>query len=475
MTSIVEQVRANLARHSAPDLSEYETLEKRKRAAVLMPLILDEATDSVHIVLSRRALTLRTHPGEVAFPGGRMDPEDPDGAATAIREANEEIGLDPSFVQVATIQEPAISLHKLLVTPVAAYIDCERLLASKSSELKEAEYANASLAGKVIKTLTISPDEVHSVFSIPLDTFLLKKCHEQRQVDASDGSGAEWKFHVFTVTDEFGREYHVWGLTAHFVVEFARLAFGRDPEMRKTEQVLSNLRAYKAPIHPEYEAVDRSKRAAVLLPVILDHETDTIHVILTQRASKLRTHSGEVALPGGRMDADDESIIATALREAAEEIGLNSSDAEVVSVHEPAVSLHRILVTPVCAIISNSLATESDIPKNVPNSKSLAARIMNNLTLSPDEVEHVFTVPLHYFLESRGHSGHDIVGDDGTSTWKIHRFQYVDEFGRSFLVWGMTSYILVQFAKIAFGEEPEFQAFSASERPTLRKKPDFKL
>jgi 8-oxo-dGTP pyrophosphatase MutT (NUDIX family) len=70
-----------------------------RRAAVLV--LLGGGEDDEHdVLLTRRADTLASHPGQVAFPGGRRDPEDPDDAWTALREAQEEVGVDPTDVHV---------------------------------------------------------------------------------------------------------------------------------------------------------------------------------------------------------------------------------------------------------------------------------------------------------------------------------------------------------------------------------------
>ena len=67
----------------------------RTDAAVLVPLFLN-ADGEPSVVLTRRREDLRRHPGEISFPGGRQDPEDTNLSATALREAHEEIGLDPA-------------------------------------------------------------------------------------------------------------------------------------------------------------------------------------------------------------------------------------------------------------------------------------------------------------------------------------------------------------------------------------------
>ena len=70
------------------------------RAAVLVPLLLAPERDDIQVVLTRRRADLRRHAGEISFPGGREDPQDADLAATALREAEEEIGLPPTGVSL---------------------------------------------------------------------------------------------------------------------------------------------------------------------------------------------------------------------------------------------------------------------------------------------------------------------------------------------------------------------------------------
>ncbi len=87
-------------------------VEGRPPAAVLAPIY--DATDGATLILTRRAWHLRSHTGEVSFPGGRFEPLDADLRATALRESHEEIGLDPSLVdvvgrlpQLTTVSSPA--------------------------------------------------------------------------------------------------------------------------------------------------------------------------------------------------------------------------------------------------------------------------------------------------------------------------------------------------------------------------------
>lgn len=91
-----------------------------RASAVLMAFGEVEAGPAV--LLIERAADLRKHPGQVAFPGGSVDPDDADAAAAAVREANEEVGLDPSSVQVlSTLPAIFIPVTGFVVTPVLAW------------------------------------------------------------------------------------------------------------------------------------------------------------------------------------------------------------------------------------------------------------------------------------------------------------------------------------------------------------------
>jgi 8-oxo-dGTP pyrophosphatase MutT (NUDIX family) len=102
------------------DLVEGHRPEAR-RSAVLLPLF--ELNGEVTLVFIRRALTLRNHSGEIAFPGGRTDPTDLSPVMTALREAREEIGLHPEQVQVLGVLAPVFTVvSNYLITPVVAFL-----------------------------------------------------------------------------------------------------------------------------------------------------------------------------------------------------------------------------------------------------------------------------------------------------------------------------------------------------------------
>lgn len=170
---------------------------------MLVPLFEDPRTGGAQVILTERTSTLRAHGGEVSFPGGKRDDADADDVVTALRESQEELGLDPATVDVLGTLRPFLSKYLLSVTPVLAAIPARHAFRP-------------------------NPDEVHSVFACPLEFFLSGSCH--RSSDLELESGAPYRIHSFDYRDEDGREYCIWGLTAAMLIEVARLAYGRDPQ-----------------------------------------------------------------------------------------------------------------------------------------------------------------------------------------------------------------------------------------------------
>jgi len=92
------------------------------RASAVLVLLGEQPPHGPDVLILQRAATLRTHPGQPAFPGGAADPGDADAAATALREAHEEVGLDPASVTVlAQLPRLWIPVSDFVVTPVLAW------------------------------------------------------------------------------------------------------------------------------------------------------------------------------------------------------------------------------------------------------------------------------------------------------------------------------------------------------------------
>ncbi|XP_023736668.1 nudix hydrolase 11 [Lactuca sativa] len=183
----------------------------------------------------------------------------------------------------------------------------------------------------------------------------------------------------------------------------------------------------------ESERSTRPNRAAVL--ICLFEEGDDICVILTQRSSKLSSHSGEVSLPGGRTDEEDTDDIRTALREAEEEIGLDPALVDVVTVLEPFVTKKNVTVVPVMGILWDKQAFNP-----LPN---------------VGEVESIFYAPLEMFLKDENNRRHEEREHGGDKYWL--QYFYYETNNRVYVIWALTAGILIAASSLVFRRPPDFQ------------------
>jgi 8-oxo-dGTP pyrophosphatase MutT (NUDIX family) len=173
------------------------------------------------------------------------------------------------------------------------------------------------------------------------------------------------------------------------------------------------------------------KPSAVLIP-IMQRKTG-LTVLLTMRSTKLRKHSGQIALPGGKIDAEDDNAIATALREAEEEIGLPIANCQVIGalpLHETGTGFE---ITPIVALVN---------PEYTP-------------VLSEDEVSEIFEVPLLHILSPENHNHHELTwtNEDGTHTRDWYGIPSTDLDGTPRHIWGVTARVLRNFYEHLHGEE----------------------
>lgn len=148
-------------------------------AAVLIGLV--ERDHGLSVILTRRADTLRRHTGQIALPGGRRDPgETP--WQTALREAHEEIGLEPAYVSVAGLSTPYCTGTGYLITPVVGFV-------------------------RHGFSLTPNPDEVADIFETPFGFLMDPANLEEHERELPNGERR--RFYAYTHEDRF-----IWGATA---------------------------------------------------------------------------------------------------------------------------------------------------------------------------------------------------------------------------------------------------------------------
>ncbi|MGV3634990.1 MAG: CoA pyrophosphatase [Pseudorhodoplanes sp.] len=173
------------------------------------------------------------------------------------------------------------------------------------------------------------------------------------------------------------------------------------------------------PVVKAIAAVRPIKPAAVLIPVI---DRDEPMVLLTQRTAHLPQHAGQVAFPGGKIDATDASPLAAALREADEEVGLSRDAVEPIGYLDVYMTTLGYRIVPVVARV----------------------RPPFTLTLNPGEVENTFEVPLSFMMEESNHQTH-------SREWQgMMRTYYAIPFGERY-IWGVTAGIFRNLQQKIYG------------------------
>jgi 8-oxo-dGTP pyrophosphatase MutT (NUDIX family) len=153
-------------------------------AAVLVPLV--ERPEGMTVLLTRRADHLNDHPGQISFPGGRIEARDDDDIDAALRETEEEIGLERAHVEVIGCLDTCLTGTGFRVVPVVGLVSPPFTLALDSSEVAEA-------------------------FEVPLSFVLDARNHQRRSAVRPGGDRRE--FYVLPWPDN-----QIWGATARILV-----------------------------------------------------------------------------------------------------------------------------------------------------------------------------------------------------------------------------------------------------------------
>eukprot|EP00977_Amphora_coffeiformis_P010271 scaffold2383_cov161-Amphora_coffeaeformis.AAC.27 len=197
------------------DKQQHQGLKRASVLVLLFPHANDDDESSgmtqLFTVITKRSMNLRTHPGECCFPGGRQDKDDGnDDVRTALREAEEEIGLDPQHVEILGRLPTLESINHLCVTSIVA----------KVKDDVNVENFMRNYPWKINK------DEVDHAFGAPLDFFR----KDPPSMFKVEWSGEEFYMRTYEYYDKQTKTtFSVTGLTAHIVHEVATIAYGSTP------------------------------------------------------------------------------------------------------------------------------------------------------------------------------------------------------------------------------------------------------
>jgi 8-oxo-dGTP pyrophosphatase MutT (NUDIX family) len=198
----------------------------------------------------------------------------------------------------------------------------------------------------------------------------------------------------------------------------SRSASCTDDLIQRIKEALTNREIKRVSAGPGLMAQEPPlARAGVLIPLFC--KDDSYHCLFTRRTNRVKRHQGEISFPGGIYDASDADMVATALREAHEEIGLNPQDVELLGALDEIMTMSDIIVSPVVGFI----------PYPYP------------FVPSPDEIEEIIILPLAGFLAA------GVLSEDyrtyNERTEKVSIYQ-----SGGHVIWGATAKIFRQFLEL---------------------------
>lgn len=180
------------------------TINGCREAAVLVPL--QWVNGKWRVMLTLRTTTVEHHKGEISFPGGGRDPEDPDLLATALRETEEEVGIPPAEIEIFGRLDEIFTIPNYRVRPYVGRIP------------------------DAVST-RVQPDEIEELFYLPLSAFSTPGCFAETAILRN---GAQVPLYFFQV-----QGYTVWGATARIIKQFLEVCMDYTPPVPPGPVVLA--------------------------------------------------------------------------------------------------------------------------------------------------------------------------------------------------------------------------------------------
>ncbi|QFF97565.1 CoA pyrophosphatase [Psychrobacillus glaciei] len=179
--------------------------ETALRSAIMIPLV--QVNEEWHVLFEVRSLTMRNQPGDISFPGGRIDPTDASPLDSAIREAHEELGVDPIYINILGQLSAYIPSSSFVVYPFVATIDDHQIHSFNKQEVEE-------IFTIPVEWLLNYQPYMHtvSIQPMPLTDFPYEKI--------VNGDKYQWRSRVIEEWFYDYEKYTIWGLTASILKHF---------------------------------------------------------------------------------------------------------------------------------------------------------------------------------------------------------------------------------------------------------------